>query len=64
MGQLDSLNEQIKKAEAIRADSLENLKNNPDDYSAKLLMMSIENHLTDLFKQLDIEKGLLGKPED
>jgi len=64
MDQIDSLNEQIKKAEVIRADSLENLKNNPDDYSAKLLMMSIENHLTDLFKQLDIEKNLQSKSED
>lgn len=57
MDQLDSLKQQIEKAEVIRADSLENYKNNPDSYSAKLLLMSIENHLTDLFKQLDAVKG-------
>lgn len=60
MSQIDSLRQQIEQAEVIRADSLENYKKNPESYSAKLLLMSIENHLTDLHKQLDAEVGQRG----
>ena len=51
-----SLKQQIEKAEIILAESRENFNKNPDAYSAKLLLISIENHLTDLLKQLEIEK--------
>jgi hypothetical protein len=63
MGQPGSLKEQIEKAEIIRADSLKNLEKNPDSYSAKLLLMSIENHLADLHRKIDMEKGLQSKPK-
>lgn len=53
----DSLKEQITKAEVILAESRENFEKNPDDYSARLLLMSMENHLADLLKQLDMEEG-------
>ena len=51
-----SLKQQIEKAEIILAESRENFNKNPDVYSAKLLLISIENHLADLLKQLDIEE--------
>ena len=56
--EIASLKEQLAKAETILAESRENLKKNPDDYSARLLLVSIENHLSDLLKQLDaVKKG-------
>lgn len=56
MSEIDSLKEQIEESEAILVESRENYEKNPDQYSAKLLLMSIENHLADLLKQLDILK--------
>ena len=56
MSPIDSLRSQIEKAEVILAESRENFDKNPDDYSARLLLVSIENHLSDLLKQLDAEK--------
>ena len=53
MSEIDSLKQQIEKAEAILAESRENYEKNPDEFSAKLLLMSMENHLADLLKQLD-----------
>jgi hypothetical protein len=53
MSEIDSLKLQIEKAEAILAESRENYEKNPDEFSAKLLLMSMENHLADLLKQLD-----------
>ncbi len=53
MDTIESLKEQIRKTEKILAESLENLKKNPDDYSAKLLVMSTENYLADLLRKLD-----------
>ena len=53
MDTIDSLKEQIRKTEEILAESLENLKKNPDDYSAKLLVLSTENYLSDLLRKLD-----------
>jgi hypothetical protein len=50
---IDLLKEQIKKTEIILAESRENLAKNPDSYSARLLLMSTENYLADLLKQLD-----------
>lgn len=48
-----SLEEEISKSKKILNESQENLNKNPGDYSARLLVMSIENHLTDLLRQLD-----------
>lgn len=53
MSDVDKIKEEIEKAEKILAESIENLKNNPDDYSAKLIVMSTENYLNDLLKKLD-----------
>ncbi len=53
MNQIELLRQQIVKAESIRAESQENLLKNPESYSARLLLMSIENHLADLYKQVD-----------
>ncbi len=53
MSEIDSLKEQIAKTEVILAESRENFEKNPDQYSAQLLLMSTENHLVDLLKQLD-----------
>jgi len=59
MNTIDSLKEQIQKTEEILAESLENLKKNPDDYSAKLLVLSTENYLSDLLRKLDeLKNGL------
>jgi hypothetical protein len=57
MSAIDSLKEQMEKAEAILVESRENYEKNPEEYSAKLLLMSIENHLADLLQQLDALKG-------
>lgn len=53
MDTIESLKEQIKKTEEILAESRENYAKNPEEYSAKLLLMSTENHLADLLRQLD-----------
>lgn len=53
MDTLTSLQNEIAKAETILHESRENLRQNPDSYSAKLLLISMENHLTDLLRQLD-----------
>lgn len=53
MSEIDSLKEQIEKTEVILAESRENYEKNPDEYSARLLLMSTGNYLADLLKQLD-----------
>ncbi len=55
MKTIDDLKREIAKTEVILLESQENYKNNRDDYSAKLLLMTTENYLADLLKQLDIE---------
>ena len=57
MDQVDSLKEQIEKTKIILAESLENCEKNPGDYSAKLLLMTTENYLSDLLKQLHKEEA-------
>lgn len=47
-----TLKQQIEKAEIVLAESRENFAKNPEDYSARLLLMSMENHLADLIKKL------------
>lgn len=56
MSKKESIKEQIKKAEKILTESRHNLDNNPEDYSAKLLVVSMENHLSDLYKQLETDR--------
>ncbi|MBU1564713.1 MAG: hypothetical protein KJ630_03680 [Proteobacteria bacterium] len=53
MSQIDSLKEQIEKAQVVLAESRENFEKNPENYSARLLLMSMENYLADLFARLD-----------
>lgn len=53
MSSIDSLKEQIAKTEVVLAESRDNFEKNPDSYSARLLLMSTENYLADLLKQLD-----------
>ena len=40
MSEIDSLKEQIEKVEAILTESRENYEKNPDQCSARLLLMS------------------------
>ncbi len=56
MSQIDSLKEQIEKTKAVLAESQEYFDKNPNNYSARLLLMSTENYLADLLKQLDALK--------
>lgn len=56
MANIDSLKEQVAKAEIVLAESRENFDKNPDDYSARLLLMSMENHMADLLKKLETIK--------
>ena len=53
MNQIDSLKEQITKTEVVLAESRENFEKNPNSYSAQLLLLSTENYLADLLKQLE-----------
>ncbi|CAG35383.1 hypothetical protein [Desulfotalea psychrophila] len=53
---MDSLQKQIEQAELILAESQENFKKNPEDYSARLLLLSMQNHLADLHRA-DQEKA-------
>lgn len=54
MTEIDKIVEEIKKTEQILLESKENYNKKPDDYSAKLLLMSVENHLADLLRRLDM----------
>lgn len=53
MNEIDSLKEQIAQTEKILVESRDNYKNNPGEYSAQLLLLTTENHLSDLLKKLD-----------
>ena len=53
MSDIEAIKEQIAKTEVILAESLENYKKNPESYSARLLLLSTENYLSDLLRQLD-----------
>ncbi len=57
MADIESLEKQINKTETILAESRDNLAQNPNDYSAQLLLMSVENHLADLLRQLESKKN-------
>ena len=53
MNEIDILKEQIDKTEVILSESRKYFNENPHEYSARLLLMSTENHLADLLKRLD-----------
>lgn len=53
MSDVEKIKAEIEKTEKILAESIEYLKEKPDDYSAKLIVMSTENYLSDLMKKLD-----------
>ena len=64
MSNSESLREQIEKAEVVLAESRDNFNKNPEDYSARLLLMSIENHLADLLRKLEAEQTAFPKDQD
>jgi hypothetical protein len=49
----DKILEQIEKTKIILVESKENLEKNPEEYSAQLLVLSTENYLVDLLKELE-----------
>lgn len=53
MSAIESLRQQIEKTKIVLAESQENFEKNPNSYSARLLLMSTENYLHDLLKQVD-----------
>ncbi len=57
MSEIDAIKEQIAKTETILAESRGNFEKNPGEYSAQLLLLSTENHMADLLKQLDTLQG-------
>lgn len=60
MDTIESLKEQIEKTKTILAESRENYDKDPESYSAQLLLMSTENYLADLLKELDIAENSQG----
>lgn len=60
MNNIDSLIEQIEKTEGVLKESQDNFTANPESYSAQLLLMSTENYLADLLKELDRVKASKG----
>lgn len=57
MNEIDILKEQIAKTEGVLSESQKYFKENPGDYSARLLLISTENHLADLLKRLELLQG-------
>ena len=55
MSRVDELKKEVEKAEAVLAESRANYEKNPENYSARLLLMSTENYLADLLRELDLE---------
>lgn len=58
MDHINSLKEQIEKTQGILAESQENFVKNPESYGAQLLLLSTENYLADLLKELDAVEAL------
>lgn len=56
MNERQKILDEIEKLGPILKESKENYDNNPDNYSAQLLLMSAENHLADLLKKLDSQQ--------
>lgn len=57
MSEIDSLREQIEKTKIVLAESEQNFQRNPNDYSARLLLISTENYLADLLTKIEILEG-------
>ena len=57
MDYTSSLEQQIEKTKVILEESRENFAKNPESYSAQLLLMSTENYLADLLRELDAVKA-------
>ena len=57
MSEIDSLREQIEKTKIVLAESEQNFQKNPNDYSARLLLISTENYLADLLTKIEILEG-------
>jgi hypothetical protein len=53
MKELEQLDQEIKKTKEILEESRLNYEKNPEDYSARLLLLSTENHLMDLLRRRD-----------
>jgi len=53
MDTIDAIKEEIRRTETILVESRDNYRKNPDQYSAKLLLLSTENYLADLLRKLD-----------
>lgn len=53
MKTIESIKKQIEQTKVILAESQENYQKNPDSYSAQLLLLSTENYLGDLLKELE-----------
>ena len=49
-----TLKEELEKARVILAEAQENFTRNPEDYSAQLLLLSTENYISDLLRELDV----------
>jgi hypothetical protein len=50
------LQREIAKAKAVLAESKANYDSDPSSYSARLLLMSTENYLGDLLRELELER--------
>ncbi len=57
MSEIDRIKKELEEADKILVESRKNLEENPNEYSAKLLVMSTENHIADLIKKLDSLKS-------
>jgi chromosome condensin MukBEF complex kleisin-like MukF subunit len=53
MDHIDTIKKRIEETEVVLRESQENFKENPESYSARLLLMSTENYLADLLRELD-----------
>lgn len=53
MDDITSLKEQIEKTKVILSEFQENYVKNSESYGAQLLLMSTENYLADLLRELD-----------
>ena len=60
MNDIESLKAEIEKAEIVLAESRDNFNKNPEEYSARLLLISMENHMGDLLKKLHLEESQQG----
>lgn len=54
MDEREALEIEIGKTEQILTESKAYYDKNPEDYSARLLLMSTENYLQDLLRRLDL----------